>query len=259
MPEQQDLEPLLVQNLAWIDRATASLCRRHGLFGDDADDFASWAKMKLLDKDYAVLRKFRGESSITTFLTVVLSRLFRDYRVSQRGRWRPSAAAKRLGPVAVRLETLVRRDRLRFGQAVEALRSRGETNQSERELSTLMAGVLADVRGRPQVMPEESLAAIPSPDSPERPLEESEAEVQRAAVRLAVARAVEGLSDEDRVILRLRFVKDSKISDIARALGLDQKPLYRRLDRLLETLRGELESSGISREQVYELLYGDAT
>src|SRR5262249_26292549 len=107
MAERQDYSALLLQHLPWIERAAGGLCRRHALDPDECDDFASYTKARLLDDDYAVLRKFRGESALTTYLTVVLSMFFRDYRVSRWGRWRPSAAARRRGPLAVRLETLV--------------------------------------------------------------------------------------------------------------------------------------------------------
>src|SRR5919109_1132038 len=99
MPDRQALEALFLRNLGWIERALASVCRRYGVSRDDAEDFASWAKLKLVEDDYAVLGKFRDESSITTYLTVVIAMLFRDYRVQRWGRWRPSADARRRGPV----------------------------------------------------------------------------------------------------------------------------------------------------------------
>ena len=93
MNDRPPAERLLLEHLPWIERACAALARRHGLAGDEADDFLSWARMRLLEDDCAILRKFRSESQLTTYLTVVLNRLFQDYRVSQLGRWRPSAAA----------------------------------------------------------------------------------------------------------------------------------------------------------------------
>ena len=44
------------------------------------------------------------------------------------------------------------------------------------------------------------------------------------------------------------------IADIARALNLKQKPLYRRLDRLLQRLRAALEAAGIDRLEACDIV-----
>src|SRR5215208_2558389 len=138
MPERHDFEALFLANLPAIERIIGALCRRHGLAREDADDFASWAKMKVIEDDYAVLRRFRGDSALTTYLTVVLALHFRDYRVHKWGRWRPSAAALRRGRLAIRLEMLVYRGGLQLQQAGETLRTAGETTLSDRELAALL-------------------------------------------------------------------------------------------------------------------------
>ena len=96
MAERQELERLFVDNLPVIDRLLRAVCRRHGVGADDANDFSSWARLRFIERDYAVLAKFRGESAIGTYLTVVIAMLFRDYCVQRRGRWRPSTEARRL-------------------------------------------------------------------------------------------------------------------------------------------------------------------
>ncbi len=53
----------------------------------------------------------------------VVQRLFLDHRNRQWGKWRPSAEAKRRGPLAILLERLVVRDGWTFEQAVETLRT----------------------------------------------------------------------------------------------------------------------------------------
>jgi DNA-directed RNA polymerase specialized sigma24 family protein len=78
-----DPRALYVEHLEVINRIAESLCRRNGIRGADAEDFVSEVRLKLLQDDYAVLRKFRGTSSTTTFLTVVISNLFRDHRIKE--------------------------------------------------------------------------------------------------------------------------------------------------------------------------------
>jgi RNA polymerase sigma factor for flagellar operon FliA len=257
-PERQDYSELLVRHLPWIERVAASLCRRHALDPDEADDFASWAKTRLMEDDYAVLRKFRGESALTTYLTVVMSMLYRDYRVWRWGRWRPSAAARRRGPVAVQLETLVHRDGYHWSQAAAVLQARGHGSLSEREVATLIAELPPGTRGRPTEVGAEPLATTPDPARADETVLAAETQAEQDVLARALARAMEGLGDEDRTILRMRFWEGCSVADIARALRLEQKPLYRRLERTLKTLRSALEAEGVSRDRVRALLDEEA-
>src|SRR5689334_7997472 len=113
------------------------LFRSPGGAGGGSEDGRGWGEVELVEGGYGAIRKFRGESAFTTYLSVVISRLIRDYWVHKFGRWRPSAAAQRMGELAVRLETLVRRDQLPLAEAGEALRTTGLTTLSDRELAKL--------------------------------------------------------------------------------------------------------------------------
>ena len=254
MPDRQSFEAVFLENLGWIERVAASVCRRHGLSAEDSEDFGSWAKLKLVEDDYAVLRKFRGESAITTYLTVVVAMLFRDYRVERWGRWRPSAAAQRHGRVAVRLETLVHRDGYRLEQAAEILRTRGETDLPDRELAALLAELPARTPLRPVEVGSEPLASAPAAAHADDLVVGSEEAEERRAADEALSRALQTLPPEDRLILRMRFWEEMSVADIARGLSLPQKPLYRRIERALGDLRKYLEAAGISRERVRALL-----
>jgi hypothetical protein len=46
-------------------------------------------------------------------------------------------------------------------------------------------------------------------------------------------------------MIRLHFLDGFTVAGVARALGLDQKALYRRIDRLLGELRREIQSEGL--------------
>src|SRR5687767_3842390 len=89
-------EELFRANLPLVDRAIARVARRAGLTGAEAEDFASEAKIALMENDYAVLRRFEGRSSLATFITVVVTNVLHDLRTEAYGRWRPSAEAQRL-------------------------------------------------------------------------------------------------------------------------------------------------------------------
>jgi hypothetical protein len=61
-----------------------------------------------------------------------------------------------------------------------------------------------------------------------------------------------GLSVEDRLILRMRYDSNLGVVEIARALQLEQKPLYRRIQRLLAALRSAMEQVGVTAEVARE-------
>jgi DNA-directed RNA polymerase specialized sigma24 family protein len=65
----------------------------------------------------------------------------------------------------------------------------------------------------------------------------------RSTLDAALAR----LDTEDRVILRLRFEDDVSVPEIARLLNLGSPfSLYRRLNRILASVRRTLEAAGIN-------------
>ena len=64
--------------------------------------------------------------------------------------------------------------------------------------------------------------------------------------RVSPARSAE-LEPESRLILKMHFEDRLTVAAIARTLGLDQKPLYRRIDRCLGSLRDESRRRRVHR------------
>src|SRR5215213_8684477 len=98
-PSALDFEAWFTDHYELVQQLTAAAARALGIRGGDAEEFASWAAMRLWDNDYGLLRKWRGQSSLETYVRVVVTNLGREFRVQRWGRWRPSAAALRLGRV----------------------------------------------------------------------------------------------------------------------------------------------------------------
>ena len=251
-PLAVDPEKAFLDSLPVIDRVIAIIARRHGLPRADAEEFTAWARARIIDGDYAIIRKFAGRSSLPTYLSVVLTNLFRDYRNSAWGRWRPSAAATRLGPVGIRLEELLYRDGCSVRESVGVLRSAGVA---------LTVGELADLAVRiPQRQPtkevglEELNVAGAAADS----AVDSASFEENGEIASSLRAVVEELSPEDQIITRMRFWSDVSVADIARTLGLEQKPLYRRLESIQERLRTLLAARGIDRERALDVLAGEA-
>jgi len=225
---------------------------RRCLSVDEAEDFSSWARVKLLEDDCAILGKFRGRSSLKTFLVTVLQNLFRDYRIAKWGKWRPSAKAKRLGVEAVRLETLLYRDGLGFEEAAEILRRNHGVRASIAELAEL-AGELPPRMPR-RTVGEGALSSVEEDGRVETRVRNEERWAAAERAEQGLAGALRCLDPEDRLILKMRFEDGLTVATIARTLGLDQKPLYRRIERCLSALRAGLEEHGVGAETVTELL-----
>jgi RNA polymerase sigma factor (sigma-70 family) len=255
MSDRLDAEAVFIKHLDTIDRAAAKASRRYSLWYDEAEDFRAWVKMKLIEDDYAVFHKFRGESNWKTFLTTVVARLAVSYLRTQLGRWRPSQQAVRSGPPAPELEMLVHRDRYTLSQAGEKLRTSGTTQLSDLELARLL-GALPDRRPlRPEQVPVHPLIEEAQAEfGADAPLAAAEFDAWRGKLTATLVRALERLEPEERVIVRLYYGLGFSAADIARALNIEQKPLYRRIPRLRDTLRGYLEEEGISAEDVRSLL-----
>lgn len=252
--ESSTAETRFVENLDAFERIAGALCRRYGVVGDEADDFSSWAKARIIESGYAAIRAFRGESSFTTYLAVVLAMQLREYRVHQWGRWRPSAAARRRGNLAIRLETLIRRDKMRLDEAAWTLRSSGETALGDHELAALLATLPERDALRPIEVGSEPLAFAADSESADSNLDREAAATESAVIRGALSAGLEQLEAEERVIVRMRFWEGLSVADIARGLGVEQKPLYRKLERALKTLRGHLVASGVSGESANAFL-----
>ena len=248
-PEEQFLAQLEL-----IDRVTGSICRRHCCFGAEAEDFAGSVKIKLIDKDYAVFRKFQGKSLLATYLTTVIANQFRDYRIQKWGKWRSSATAKRLGTEAEQLEQLLYRDGFSFDEAVRKLRfdlgvtlSRSELRQIELKLP---------LRWPRRLEGDEQLAEIPGDDRAEQRALDSIRAAVAERTQAALATALARLPEEDRLILKMRF-EGQKIVQIARVLSLEQRPLYSRIEKSLKQLRASLEAAGVSRDQAQDIVGWD--
>ncbi len=242
-----DARALFESSLDAIEGAIRFVCHRNRLDPAEAEEFESEVKLRFVEKDYEILRRFQHRSSLRTYLVVVIQRQFLDYRNHLWGKWRSSAEATRLGPVAIALERMLVREGLDLDQAGETLRTNEGVAVSREELAAIASRL--PVRIRRSVVGEEALETFAEErQSPEAGVIAGEPSAIGARIRFALAPAVQAFSDQDRLILRLRFQDDLGVADIARALHLDQKPLYRRFESLLRRLREALEAAGIDRD-----------
>ncbi|MCH9648474.1 MAG: sigma-70 family RNA polymerase sigma factor [Deltaproteobacteria bacterium] len=251
----EDLKRLFEANLELIDRISAKICRKYGYFGPDAEDFTSLVRVKFLDNDFARLRKFAGRSSLKTYITTVITRLFYDERTRRWGKFRPSQAARKGGEVALLLEVLLYRDGRPFNEAVRVLRQQYQVEETEAQLADLAATFPPRV---PRLREgEQQLEELPIDGGVEDRVFDRDQEKVANQVKAALDRGMGLLPKEDQLILRMHFENGFTVAKISQVLGLEQRPLYARVKRCLRHLRLCLEKEGLGSEDALGLVGWD--
>jgi RNA polymerase sigma factor (sigma-70 family) len=243
---------LLETHLELIQRKLQRLSWRSGLPAFEAEEFRSWAIFKLVDDDYRILGRWEGRSSFSTYLTVVLVNLMRDYRIHVWGKWRPSAASRRLGQKGVLLERFLVRDGLTGDEAAERLQTELGISVAPDEMVSLAATFPQRQERRRES--EEELAKIPIDGQVESRVEEEER--ARIADRLheLLVPLLRSLPAEDRLLLKMHFFDGFSMASLAPILRRPQRELYTVRDRCLKRLRRALETAGLGADQIRELL-----
>ena len=220
----------------------------------DAEDFASCVKVRLIDNDYGVLQKFAGHCTFRTFITIVIHRILLDYRIHLWGKWHPSAEAKRLGAVAVQLEKTLYRDGRTVTEALPFCRTLNAAVTIE-DLEALAARLPKRApRARPVELDDVSEELhVPADSIYDASFDRDRATLSHSASDVVRA-AMNECSESDQVLLRLHFGAEMKIAEVARVMGIPQKPLYRRIERCLREFRRRLEAAGITAASVEEIL-----
>lgn len=246
-PEQE-----LLRHLPLIERAALRAARRMGLRTEESEEFVAELKLKLVSDDYAVIRKYKGESLITTYLIAVINHFALDYRNHLWGKWRTSAEAKKLGATAVIFERLTVRDGHSLDEAFEIMRTNHSLAVTQAELEDIAARI--GVRVRPKAVGglEDDAQVVDPRPRPDQDVLAEEQERERSRVAAAVREAIATLPPEDQLIVRMRIDDGFRVADIARMLNLPEK-LYPRIDGIYKRLRAELQRRGIDASVVARL------
>lgn len=232
-------------DISLLDSVITTVTRSRRMQREDVEDFRQSVHLRLVERNYDIFRRFAGRSSMKTYLTVVVCRLLLDWQNHTMGKWRPSAAARRLGDTAVDLDRLLHRDGCSIEEAVRHIRSRNGNSDAGaiRRLGLALP---------PRVPRAVRLAQVHATITDFRdPVEEGADLAQLAARRTALARALRRLERGDRSLIFLRYRKQLSVQRIAQRRAEDAKALYRRFDRILLRLRSQLRAEGLEGAGCY--------
>lgn len=244
-----DYRRLLEDNMAAVGDAVRFVASRNRLSTDMTEELNSRALLHLINHDYAVLRQWRRECSLQTYLTTVIAHVFLDLRNKEWGKAKPPAIARRMGPVALALWRLTHRARLSFDEAAKALHADHAVVATRDELWDIYAKLPAPSSRYFVGVGELAEMEQPGADA-EVLVEQIERRRLAAKVERGLAAALDGLGDEDRLILKLFFYDNLFLAEIARSLRIDQPRLYPRFWALMARLRKSLEGQGLSVDDV---------
>lgn len=242
-------------NLGVIEEVVRKVARRNHLSPDESEQLRSDVHFKLLSDGCACLAKLRDIGSLEVFLSVLATNALRDARIKKWGRWRLPAAVKHMGPVAELLYRLVDRDSLSTQEAIDFVLARDGVEMTREEVSALAARL-------PGTRPRRFLSAceperLPAPSSVDSV--ESYA-VSRELVPLAekakavLSKALSQFETEERVILKLFYLKGLRWSEIGRARGFDKKRIFRAKDAMHTRLQKAFAEEGLHWDQLQLML-----
>jgi RNA polymerase sigma factor (sigma-70 family) len=228
-------------DLAILSQVVREVTRSRRLSAADAQDFAQNVQLRLVERNYDLFQRFTGRSSLRTYLTVAITRMLLDWLNSTYGKWRPCAAAVRMGAHAIRLDRLVDREGYTLDQALEMMRADRDV-PSETELRR-MADQLPRRPHRRMVSDEvlESMSMMTFDD----PVEAAEDRSARGRIHEALSAALRQLTPEERKLIQLRYQQKLSVRTLADVLSVEPKTLYRRFDRTLQALRRSLLAAGV--------------
>jgi RNA polymerase sigma factor (sigma-70 family) len=225
-----------------VESAVAAVSRQYRLTRWQTDELRSETWLKLVKTGWRAFSRFRGESRLHTYLTAVVRNVLQDQRNKEWGKWRPSLKARRLGTTAVAIERLVNRDRVPPEMIHHLVRPRSEAE------GVMIADVVAALSRRPfrQMISSDILGRMPSQEpSPFDLASRNESRATRLRAKMALRRALAGLTGRERSLVAWRYFDGRTIADYVSAAGVDEKRVYRDFARILKRLRAGLERQGI--------------
>ena len=220
----------------------------------DKDELFVHVLDHLQEDDYRRLREFKGNSSITTYLTAIISRLVVDIVRSRTGRNRAKERAERFGELGLRTYELVIQRGHSIAEVVDIL----QTNHGIAATEAQLQSMLDEMQGRKPRHQSDAESETAWSDSgelvsiqrstPEQKVSEKEQERRRREI---LKQVLDSMSGEEKLIIRLRFPLDEEKDPlepvaIAKMLGITPQEVERRTRRILTSCRELLLKQGIS-------------
>lgn len=215
--------------------------------------------------DYRVLKEFKGNSRLTTYLTAIISRHAVDLIRKKLGRDREKERAKEWGDIGLLVYQRVIKNGYPLDDVFNELQANGAFSGSIAELETMVHKIKGKNPGTPHSSNGNSAVKNGKtiseneyviPDTKGDPQEILMEKQRKEKMRQVLQSIIAPLSGEERLLLRMRFPayeeeKPKSVEQVSHALGITQKAVYKRITRLMKKCRDKLQQEGVT---VHDLL-----
>jgi RNA polymerase sigma factor (sigma-70 family) len=237
---------------------------------NEALELSSQVLDTLQQDNYRVLREFKGNAQLTTYLTAIISRRAVDMIRKKLGRGREKERAKDLGNIGLLLYQRVIKDGYPLRDVYDELRADGNFPGALEELEAMLRKIKGKNPGSHQLgaangnngtsavkngtsINEEEYVIPDTKSDPQVLLMEKQ---RQQEIHRVIRDMIAPLSGEERLLLRMRFrvhedEKSGSVEQIANALGVTPKAVYKRITRLMKKCRQQLDRRGV---RINELL-----
>ncbi len=268
--DNRQLNRLKEKTLAQWDHINRMAYRR---FASEslAEEAALYVINSLEKNNWQKLASFQGKSSFQTYISSITFRLLEDFSRRKFGRLRPPLWIRKLGGIWTLLYAFLCLERLNKTEAVESVFDRMQTAQHKEieEAATHLLEEITDCGSHQSLeVPLDEVTISDTsdnePHAPQEQLEGKEKELFLTALftipscskeakklHLAVTKFLgDGLSlvPEERLLLKLCYYDEMRVTDAGRLLGLNRHQVHGRLRRLLNRLRNDIINMGVDEE-----------
>ena len=247
-----DVDPKSVLASEGVLHRIEAACKRRLPYGEDADECYVHVLEGLQEADYKRLRAYAGKSTLKTYLHTVTHALISDFKRKRYGRKRIPKSVSRLGPWAEAVYRLVCWLRYSYTEAYDIVLIEGLYDGSFAEFQEETGPIrTAPCRENPSfVSPNDTSrnstdnAEDKAPNPLEYLVEKLDGKRRLKALQI-VREMTAGLSDADRLLVRLVYGSDISMSKASRVIGLSPSKAKKRLQHLLSKYREKLMAEGI--------------
>ena len=211
--------------------------------------------------DYRVLRQFKGDAKLSTYITTIIARQAVDLVRKKLGRSREKERAQKFGEIGMVIYEKIILQGCSPEEIYPELKSTKGFSHSLEEVETIAEKIKGKKTGltfangdNPVVKNGASLnedGHYIIPDKKNDPEELLIEEQRKQKLGEAVKDIIAHLNGEERIILRMRFPandeeKPGKVEQIATVLGISEKAVYKRIARVLKKCKNLLEQKGVA-------------
>ncbi len=221
----------------------------------------------LQKNDFQVLKDFKGNAQVTTYITTIISRHAVDMIRKKRGRNREKERAKKLGNLGLTLYNQVIKNKLPLEQVFKQLKKEHLFTGPLEELETLLQKIKGKNPHNPASSPphtsgtavknghavdEEHVVIPDTKHNPQDLLLQSE---RQKTIHKILHDLISTLEGEDRLLLRMRFPtreneKPRPVEQIAQILNIKPKAVYKRITKLVNKCKAQLTEQGVHLDEI---------